>query len=91
MVSKEVCHLLARLSDVVEELARDSADEIAVERVRNIRHDVLALLDDRDGGDASKAVERKKWFRRVASTDEHDISPVLLAPLTVQELRSASA
>lgn len=42
---EDVCHLLARLADVVEGVVRDtSGDELALRRLDNIRHDTLKLL-----------------------------------------------
>lgn len=61
----ELCDLLARLSDVVESIARDPGSEKEVSRLQNIRHDVLRLkaaLIDKDGSDPPTT--RKGWFRR---------------------------
>ena len=44
--AKQICHIVARLVDVVEALAlRTQGDEFEVSRLRNIRHDSLMLLD----------------------------------------------
>ncbi len=41
----QVCHLLARLVDGVESIARHvAADEMDLRRLHNIRHDTLVLM-----------------------------------------------
>lgn len=40
-----VCHLIARLADVVEQAIREgSGDELALRKLDNIRHDTLKML-----------------------------------------------
>jgi hypothetical protein len=41
----EICHIIARLADVLEGVVRQSSgDEVALRRLDNIRHDTLKLL-----------------------------------------------
>lgn len=41
----DLCHLIARLADVVEQAVRDgSGDELALRRLDNIRHATLRML-----------------------------------------------
>jgi hypothetical protein len=43
--ARQFCHLLARLVDAVESLARYvSADEMELMRLHNIRHDAIVML-----------------------------------------------
>ncbi len=43
--AREFCHLLARLVDGVESIARHvAADEMDLRRLHNIRHDTLVLM-----------------------------------------------
>ncbi len=44
--TRQICHIVARLVDVVEALAmQQHADDFEVTKLRNIRHDSLMLLD----------------------------------------------
>lgn len=43
--ARQFCHLMARLVDGVESLARHvSADEMELTRLHNIRHDAIVML-----------------------------------------------
>ena len=43
--ARQFCHLIARLVDGVESLARHvAADEMELMRLHNIRHDAIVLL-----------------------------------------------
>lgn len=44
--TKQICHIVARLVDVVEALAlQQQAHDFEITKLRNIRHDSLMLLD----------------------------------------------
>ena len=44
--TKQICHIVARLVDVIEALAlQQQAGDFEITKLRNIRHDSLMLLD----------------------------------------------
>jgi hypothetical protein len=42
---QDICHLVARLADVLEGVVRETTgDELSLRRLDNIRHDTLKLI-----------------------------------------------
>ena len=69
--ASDICHLLARLTDAVELLARDAGADAELGRLQNIRHDTLMLMGrirKREGAPPTGQKPRS-WFWRSHSDD----------------------